>query len=150
MLSGKLAGRGIEYQVAVVNGAGQNRADNNSDKDGAVRVVVHPFPTTLRLDGLSLGAALTYGNQPADRAAERSSVAGKTETGFTFFPAVRRAGKRLRARGHVAWFEGPRSVTAEFIHAEEQRPQEDGARPGAPDPDRHASNAVTSRVQFEF
>ncbi len=130
MVSGNLAGKLLEYQAAVVNGAGQNRADDNSDKDGIARVVLHPFPSTPPLRGLNLGAAFTYGNQPTDRGAQRSSIEGKTETGFTFFPAVPRGGKRLRAGGHAAWFDGPFSATAEFIHTEEQRPRAGGGRPG--------------------
>jgi phosphate-selective porin OprO/OprP len=130
MLSGSLAGKRVEYQAAVVNGAGQNRADDNSDKDGIVRAVLRPFPSTSQLRGWNFGAAFAYGNQPADRGAERRSIAGKTETGVTFFPAVPRAGKRLRVGTHAAWFEGPFSATAEFIHTEEQRPREGEGRLG--------------------
>jgi phosphate-selective porin OprO and OprP len=128
MAYGEFAKKLVQYQLAVMNGAGQNQKDNNGDKDLIARLVVAPFkndgPEHLR--GLSFGGAVTYGNQPADTAATgakppTSSIGGLTETGFTFFPAVTRHGKRLREGWHVAWLDGPYSITSEYIRTEESR-----------------------------
>ncbi len=127
MISGRLFNAMLQYQIAGMNGAGQNRNDNNADKDVIARVVVAPFigdgPEHLR--GLTVGGAVSYGHQPGETVSgtkpTTSSIAGVTETGFTFFPAVGRYGKRLRAGAHAAWFDGPFSVSSEYIQTEESR-----------------------------
>ena len=123
MLYGRLGGDLLQYQLAGMNGAGQNRHDDNSDKDVVARLVLAPLadvgPSFLR--GVDLGGAVTWGNQPADSAATASSISGVTETGFSFFPAVARSGKRLRWDLQGAWVNGPYSLSGEYIETDEGR-----------------------------
>ncbi|MEW6299381.1 MAG: porin [Thermodesulfobacteriota bacterium] len=118
MLHGRLGDGLLSYQLAVLNGAGQNRQDNNSAKDLAARFVLAPFvqsPNAL-LEGFTAGGAVTYGKQPKSQ-----SIAGVTPTGFQFFDPVNVRGERLRVGGHAAWFYGPYSVTGEYIYTSEER-----------------------------
>src|SRR5262249_54884604 len=68
MLYGQLARKVLQYQLAVMNGAGQNRLDNDSDKDFIGRLVVFPFqPTDIEhLRGFNVGGAVTWGRQPRE------------------------------------------------------------------------------------
>lgn len=118
MVHGRLSGGLFGYQLAVMNGSGQNRADNNSAKDLVARFVVAPFVSQKDslLSGLNFGGAVTYGHQPKGK-----SISGITPTGFEFFKAVDVRGDRLRAGGHLAWFYGPYSLTGEYIYTSEER-----------------------------
>jgi len=118
MLHGRLGGGLLAYQLALLNGAGQNRADNNSAKDLAARFVLTPFIAQQDniLASLNFGGAVTFGHQPRGQ-----SIAGLTPTGFQFFNPVTVRGDRLRAGGHLAWFSGPYSVTGEYIYTSEER-----------------------------
>lgn len=131
MAYGQLGGKLLQYQAAVMNGTGQNRSDNNGAKDVAARLVVSPFVAggPPHLAGLNAGGAVTWGRQARETTKlpdgttqlVATSIAGTTETGFTFLPAVARRGDRLRAGGHIAWLDGPYSFSAEYIHTEEKR-----------------------------
>jgi len=131
MVYGGLMDQTFQYQLAVMNGAGQNRADNNSAKDVIGRLVVSPFVTSnhSHLKGFNFGGALAYGKQPAEFTKDAAgnlkpvgnSIFGASETGFTFYPAIARRGDRLRADAHVAWVDGPLSLSSEYIHTNEQR-----------------------------
>lgn len=131
MVYGTLLDRTLQYQLAVMSGAGQNESDNNSAKDFVGRLVVFPFATAGQphLAGFNFGGAVSYGHQPAEFTEDASgneiatgnSIAGKSETGFTFFPAVARRGARLRGGAHVAWTDGPYSLSGEYIHTSEER-----------------------------
>jgi phosphate-selective porin OprO and OprP len=118
MASGEILEKVLQYQVAGMNGAGQNTSDNNSDKDLITRLVLTPFaaggPEDLR--GLSAGGAFTWGRQGL-----HDSVEGKTESGFVYFASVPAKGLRWRAGGDLSWFDGPYSVSAEYIQTEEAR-----------------------------
>lgn len=118
MLHGRLGGGLLSYQLAVLNGSGQNRADNNSAKDLAARFVLAPFVTSKDslLSGFNVGGAVTFGHQLRSK-----SIFGITPTGFEFFKAVDVRGDRLRAGGHLAWFSGPYSLTGEYIYTSEER-----------------------------
>ncbi|MGE0682940.1 MAG: porin [Candidatus Binatia bacterium] len=118
MLHGRMGGGLFSYQLAVLNGAGQNRADNNSAKDVAARFVLAPFngDKDSVLAGLNAGGAVTYGHQPRG-----NSIAGLSPTGFEFFRAVNVRGDRLRTDGHIAWFYGPFSLTGEYLYTSEER-----------------------------
>lgn len=118
MLHGRLGGGLLSYQLAVLNGSGQNRADNNSAKDLAARFVLAPFVTSKDslLSGFNVGGAVTFGHQPRSK-----SIFGITPTGFEFFKAVDVRGDRLRAGGHLAWFYGPYALTGEYIYTSEER-----------------------------
>jgi phosphate-selective porin OprO/OprP len=149
MASGQLGGKLLQYQLAVMNGTGQNRSDNNGDKDVIGRLVLAPFagrgPEHLR--GLNFGGAVTYGRERKETITSSSgktslvanSIAGLTQTGFGFFSSLPRAGDRLRAGTHLAWLDGPCSVSGEYIHTEEER---SGLGPGGADlPDIEADGA---------
>lgn len=118
MLHGRMGEGLFSYQLAVLNGAGQNRSDTNSAKDIAARVVLAPFIADKDsvLAGLNAGGAVTYGHQP-----KGNSIAGLSPTGFEFFRAVDVRGDRLRTDGHVAWFYGPFSLTGEYLYTSEER-----------------------------
>src|SRR5262249_38966672 len=116
MVHGRVAEGLLAYQLAVLNGSGQNTADNNSAKDLAARFVLAPFVShkDSLLSGLNFGGAVTYGHEPRSK-----SIAGTSPTGFQFFKAVDVRGDRLRAGGHLAWFYGPYSLTGEYIYTSE-------------------------------
>jgi phosphate-selective porin OprO/OprP len=110
MASGTFAQGMVTYFLGVFNGAGQNRADTNSDKDLAFRLAFAPFRTSDSrwLKGLHLAGNVTWGN-------ERSSTSPAGQTGartpnrFTFFAAQPTVGERLRYGGDLAWLVGPAS-----------------------------------------
>ncbi|HEV8711274.1 MAG TPA: porin [Candidatus Binatia bacterium] len=118
MVHGRVAGGLLNYQLAVLNGSGQNTADNNSAKDLAARFVLAPFISQKDslLSGLNFGGAVTYGHEPKSK-----SIVGTSPTGFQFFRAVDVRGDRLRVGGHLAWFYGPYSLTGEYIYTSEER-----------------------------
>ncbi len=118
MVHGRVGGGLLSYQLAMLNGSGQNSADNNSAKDLAARFVLAPFVSQKDslLSGLNFGGAVTYGHEPKSK-----SISGLSPTGFTFFKAVDVRGDRLRAGGHLAWFSGPYSLTGEYIYTSEER-----------------------------
>ncbi len=118
MVHGRVGGGLLSYQLAVLNGSGQNRADNNSAKDLAARFVLAPFVSQKNslLAGLNFGGAVTYGHEPKSK-----SISGISPTGFEFFRAVDVRGDRVRADGHLAWSYGPYSLTGEYIYTAEER-----------------------------
>ena len=118
MVHGRVAGGFLNYQLAVLNGSGQNTADNNSAKDLAARFVLAPFVSQKDslLSGLNVGGAVTYGHEPKSK-----SIFGTSPTGFQFFKAVDVRGDRMRVGGHLAWFSGPYSLTGEYIYTSEER-----------------------------
>jgi phosphate-selective porin OprO/OprP len=140
MAHGRLAGGALQYQLALMNGTGQNRSDDNSDKDAIGRLVVAPFadegPESLR--GFNFGGAVTWGREARETSTQangtttlvNNSISGLTETSFTFFPAVPRHGDRLRAGAHIAWLDGPYSLSSEYIQTQEAR---DGLGPEGSD-----------------
>ncbi len=131
MAYGTLFDKVVQYQVAGMNGSGQNRSDIDSDKDVVARLVLAPFAASGpgHLRGLNVGGAVTYGYQGKEttRAADgtvtpvRNSIAGTTDPFFNFYQSVARRGHRLRAGGHFAWLDGPFGLVGEYIHTEEER-----------------------------
>ncbi|MBI1818257.1 MAG: hypothetical protein HYR72_25020 [Deltaproteobacteria bacterium] len=123
MLYGQFVNKTLQYQLAGMNGAGQNRSDNNASKDVDFRTVVAPFTSAgpEHLRSLNVGAGVTYGVQPSDTGTSTSSIAGTTETGFTFYPAVQRNGERSRYDVSGTWFDGPFSLSSEYIQTYESR-----------------------------
>ncbi len=118
MLHGQVGEGFLGYQLALLNGSGQNRPDSNSAKDLAVRLVWTPFLSSQDsfLSKLSIGGALTFGHQPRGK-----SLSGLTPTGFEFFSPVEVRGKRMRVGGHTAWFWGPYSLKGEWVYTSEER-----------------------------
>jgi len=66
----KKLGKHLYYRVDVLNGAGQNRLDNDDQKDGALRLEVYP------IDGLTLGAAGYVGLNRRQSSATKDRVEG--------------------------------------------------------------------------
>ncbi len=121
IIYGKASGKTLQYQVGIVNGSGQNTRDKNDDKDGVARIVVSPFDRADNrwLSKLSLGGAMTYGNQPFTTTG--SSTSGVTPAGYTFYNPITVKGIRQRLNGQVSWFGGPFSVKGEYIRTREAR-----------------------------
>lgn len=118
MAHGRFGGGLLNYQLALLNGSGQNRSDTNSAKDIAARFVLAPFVSQKdsSLAGFNVGGAVTFGHQPKGK-----SISGITPTGYEFFKAVDVRGDRLRAGGHLAWIYGPYSLSGEYIYTAEER-----------------------------
>ena len=64
----KKLGKHFYYRADLLNGAGQNRLDNDDQKDGALRVEVYP------IDGLVIGAAGYFGLNQRNRSATKDRV----------------------------------------------------------------------------
>src|SRR5262245_4243514 len=143
MAYGSLFDNVVQYQVAGMNGSGQNRSDVDSDKDVVARLVLAPFasagPDHLR--GFNVGGAVTYGYQGKEttRNADgttspvRNSIAGTTDPFFNFYSSIARRGYRLRAGTHLAWLDGPLGFVGEYIHTSEERRDLDPNGNDAPD-----------------
>lgn len=121
MVYGKVVGKTIQYQLGIINGSGQNTHDRNDDKDGVARLIVSPFDRTDNrwISRLSIGGAMTYGNEPFTTTA--SSISGLTPPGYTFYSPLTVNGIRQRLNGQLSWFGGPFSVKGEYIRTREQR-----------------------------
>jgi phosphate-selective porin OprO/OprP len=119
MVYGHLGEGVLLYQLALMNGAGQNQRDNNSAKDVDLRLFATPLKHSgiAPLADLSVGGAFTYGVQPIGS----ESIEGITDFGFVFYPAVEAGGARQRWNGQLAWLYGPYSVTGEVIFTDEDR-----------------------------
>jgi phosphate-selective porin OprO/OprP len=131
MAYGNLFDNVVQYQVAGMNGTGQNRSDIDSDKDVVARLVLAPFASAgpQHLKGFNVGGAVTYGyegrettrNADGTTSNVRNSIAGTTDPFFNFYQSVPRRGHRLRAGTHLAWLDGPLGVVGEYIHTSEER-----------------------------
>jgi phosphate-selective porin OprO and OprP len=115
MASGTFAQGAVNYFLGVFNGTGQNRADNNGDKDLAFRLVFAPFRTSdsLWLKGLQLAGNVTWGNE-SSATSPAGQTGARTPNRFTFFAAQPTVGERLRYGGDLAWLVGPASVKFEY------------------------------------
>jgi len=116
MLHGRFCEDMIQYQLAVLNGTGENRADDNDAKDVAGRLFLRPF----RKEGnelfsdLHLGIAATWGDQDTDfEDTDFRTVAG---TRFVdFVPDTVHKGDRTRLGTELMWPMGPASIKAEWM-----------------------------------
>jgi phosphate-selective porin OprO and OprP len=145
MAYGTLFDKTLQYQIAGMNGSGQNRSDVDSDKDVVARLVLAPFADVgpAHLKGLSVGGAVAYGYQGpettknSDGASSpvKNSIAGTSDPFFNFYQAVARRGYRLRAGTHLAYINGPLGFVGEYIHTSEERRGLDANDHDAPDLD---------------
>jgi phosphate-selective porin OprO/OprP len=106
----------MEYQLAVVNGTGENQGDDNDEKDIAGRFVLRPFRRTETdlLSDLHLGVAATWGDQNTDFS--RTAFDTVTGTDFVdFADDTLHKGDRTRLGGEFIWPFGPASIKAELI-----------------------------------
>jgi phosphate-selective porin OprO/OprP len=116
MLYGLVWDERMHYQLAVLNGSGANRGDDNDEKDLAARIVMLPFHTAENgiFSDLRIGAAATWGDQ--DRDFSRASLATIAGTEFVdFSPNTVHRGDRIRAGTELTWLFGPSSIKAEWI-----------------------------------
>jgi phosphate-selective porin len=109
----------LSYAAAVANGTRQNNPDNNSAKDGILRVMASP----PRMSGLEIGASVMRGAQP-DGVRRRSGVDIAYERRL-FHVAAEYAREQLgdlaeKRAGYVfgAWRIYPRATYPWFHHVE--------------------------------
>jgi phosphate-selective porin OprO/OprP len=100
----------VEYGLGFYNGTGGE--DTTSDKDAALRVVLHPWR------GLQFGGSGTFGRQRQDvGGAELRTEARVPWTEFV--PGTTLEDERVRLGAEAAFLEGPFAVTTEAIRVRE-------------------------------
>jgi phosphate-selective porin OprO/OprP len=116
MLHGGFCDDLIEYQLAVLNGTGENKGDDNDAKDLAGRLVLRPFQRAGNgmFSDLHLGVSGTWGDQNTDF----SSASFKTTAGTQFVDFTTdtmHKGNRTRLGTELVWPVGPASLKAEWM-----------------------------------
>lgn len=101
----------LEYGIGFYNGAGGD--DTTSDKDGALRLVLHPWR------GLQFGGSVTAGRQETDLSDEELRTEARVPWA-TYLPGTEVEDERVRWGAEAAFLEGPFAVQAEFIHVREE------------------------------
>ena len=148
MVYGNLMQGVASYFVGGFNGSGQNTADNNSDKDLAVRLVLVPFKASNNfwLKGFQIAGDLTWGNQSSSQSAQ-GRTEGRTPNRFVFFAAQPTRGDRLRYGGDLAWLVGPAAVKFEYdIQTNERR----SLGPGGSDLDKVTAKGWYASATYLF
>lgn len=117
MFHGRLLNDRLGYQLAVLNGSGENKGDDNDAKDFAGRLALQPFGGAENgiLSNLHLGISGTVGNQEKDF----SDTSFKTIGGTNFVDFVDdtiHTGDRVRLGTEAIWLIGPASIKAEWTH----------------------------------
>jgi phosphate-selective porin len=100
----------LEYGVGFYNGTGSE--DTTSDKDAALRLVLHPCGC------LQFGGAATVGRQKTDVSAEELRTEARVPWA-EFVAGTEITGQRVRLGAEVAYLEGPVAVTAELLRIRE-------------------------------
>jgi phosphate-selective porin OprO/OprP len=115
MIHGSFAQGAVSYFLGGFNGSGQNKSDNNGDKDLAFRLVLAPYKTSesFWLKGLQIAGDVTWGNQGGS-SSPPGQTGARTPNRFTFFAAQPTFGDRLRYGGDLAWVVGPASLKFEY------------------------------------
>jgi len=116
MLHGKLYDNLLEYQIAVLNGTGENNRDNNDSKDIAGRLFARPLGKLedSLFSSLYLGISGTFGDQNTDF----SDLDFKTIPGTKFVDFASdttHTGDRTRLGTEFLWPIGPASLKAEWM-----------------------------------
>lgn len=101
----------LQYQVGIYNGTGGD--DTTSDKDVALRLVLHPWR------GLQFGGSLTYGRQRTDISGNELRTEARVSWA-QYLPGTLIDGERLRFGAEAALLEGPFAATVEFIRISEE------------------------------
>ncbi len=96
----------LEYGVGFYNGTGGE--DTTSDKDGALRLVVHPA------GGLQFGGSGTIGRQRTDVAGEELKTEARAPWA-EYLPGTSVRGTRVRLGAEAAFLEGPFALMTEWI-----------------------------------
>ena len=101
----------LEYGVGFYNGTGSD--DTTSDKDGALRLVLHPWR------GLQFGGAVTAGRQETDLSGEELRTEARVPWA-TYLPGTEVEDERVRWGAEAAFLEGPFAAQAEFIRVRQE------------------------------
>ncbi len=101
----------LEYGVGFYNGTGGD--DTTSDKDAALRLVVHPWR------GLQFGASGTAGRQEINVSDEELRTEARVPWA-TFLPGTEIEDERVRLGAEAAFLEGPFAASAELIQVREE------------------------------
>jgi phosphate-selective porin OprO/OprP len=115
MLHGKLLGNMLEYQLAVLNGSGENTGDNNSEKDLDARLVLRPFSKTDNwlVSGMQFGISETTGKENTNMSGFKFSTTGGLA--FNTFSSGDVMTNRTRLGTEFIWPFGPASIKSEWI-----------------------------------
>jgi phosphate-selective porin OprO and OprP len=100
----------LEYGIGFYNGSGGD--DTTSDKDGALRMIVHPWR------GLQFGGAVTAGRQKVDVSGEELRTEARVPWA-TFLPGTEIDQERIRLGAEAAFLEGPLAINAELMRVRE-------------------------------
>jgi len=101
----------LEYGFGFYNGSGGD--DTTSDKDAALRLVLHPWR------GLQFGGSVTAGRQEIDVSDEELRTEARVPWA-TFLPGTEIEDERVRLGAEAAFLEGPFALTAELIEIREE------------------------------
>ncbi|MBI1900850.1 MAG: hypothetical protein HYS13_07035 [Planctomycetia bacterium] len=96
----------LEYGVGFYNGTGGD--DTTSDKDGAIRLVIHPWR------GLQFGGSATFGRQDTDISGGELNTEARVPWA-EFEPGTTIDGERVRWGAEAAFLEGPFALTTEIM-----------------------------------
>lgn len=116
MLHGELWEDYLQYQLAVVNGSGENTGENNSSKDVIGRVVLQPFcrSDNEMLSLMLLGLSGAFGNEDANFSdTSFKTIAGTEFVDFTNGTYLR--GDRSQLGAEFIWPFGPASIKSELM-----------------------------------
>jgi phosphate-selective porin OprO/OprP len=111
-----------QYQFAVMNGVldgGSSDSDSNDAFDLLGRVFVHPFQETAiePLQGLGIGAAVSYGRQDGANGSTPQYRTPGQQTFFSYVAGVSEVDDRVRIAPQAYWYWGPLGAMAEWTRA---------------------------------
>jgi phosphate-selective porin OprO/OprP len=101
----------LEYGVGFYNGSGGE--DTTSDKDGALRLVLHPWR------GLQFGGAATAGRQEIDVSGEELRTEARVPWA-TYLPGTEIEDERIRLGAEAGLLEGPVALNAELVRVRQE------------------------------
>jgi phosphate-selective porin OprO and OprP len=101
----------LEYGIGFYNGTGSD--DTTSDKDGALRLVLHPWR------GLQFGGAVTAGREEIDISDEELRTEARVPWA-TYLPGTEVEDERVRWGAEAAFLEGPFAASAELIRVRQE------------------------------
>ncbi|MBI4564809.1 MAG: hypothetical protein HY716_08985 [Planctomycetes bacterium] len=101
----------LEYGVGFYNGTGSD--DTTSDKDGALRLLLHPWR------GLQFGGAATFGRQDLDIGGDELKTEARVPWA-EYLPGTTLEGERVRLGAEAAFLEGPFAISAELMQIREE------------------------------
>jgi len=133
--AGDLLGGRVSYQLGVfggiADGASSTNADFDNDKDAVARVFVTPFKNDAGspLQGLSFGAAASYGHEKTASGRTAGYKTDGQQTFFTYATTTIADGHNTRLSPQLDYRWGPLGVLAEYVDSTVQvRPSATGAK----------------------